>query len=263
MSSSQKRRLERRTPSTSTTSPSTAIHPAAAAAAAITTTTTAGLSKDHGSKKEKSQRTMAQLFESCFFSSVLLIQWSNVVGPKVEKIWSNEPMSDQIQSLIGRQVLNGETDRTIQSVELKWIVLHRQGIICTAFIYHDQSLCALVFVLPVRHLRNFSPYFRVLRDRVPESLIRPLVQLRKIYRRQNIVSYFIYISPTLLVILYDISQSWSTALDFFACRRLAPFIRSIMKLESVSLPVDCSKVKKGIEPNGLFASYLLLTMHVI
>ncbi|KAI8370812.1 hypothetical protein EDC96DRAFT_552387 [Choanephora cucurbitarum] len=130
------------------------------------------------------------LFESSFFSAALLIQWSNVMGPKVEKVWSAEPLEEKIQIVIGRQVLNGEMGRTLNKVEPKWIVLHRQAIICTAFLFYDptlESLAAFVFVVPVRYLRNFSRYFNVLCDRVPTLLIEPLLKLRQMTKRQPAV----------------------------------------------------------------------------
>ncbi|KAI9484741.1 hypothetical protein BDB00DRAFT_115308 [Zychaea mexicana] len=195
-----------------------------------------------------------QLFESCFFSAVLLLQWSNVMGPKMVKVWSSADdeaaMDEKLQTLIGRQVLNGEMGRSISEdgggVELKWITLHRQGILCAAFLYNDRNnggssgssaLSALVFILPLRYLRNFSPYFHVLRDRVPLLLIQPLKQIRKLSRRRNI--------------------SGSTALDFFARRCLAPFIQSIMEIESVSLPLECNKISYNLldqESRQLFDS---------
>lgn len=134
---------------------------------------------------------MTQLFDSCFFSAILLVQWSNVVGPKVSKAWSGEPMDARLLTTIARQVLNGEMGRTLSDIEPKWLVLNRQGLICTAFLYQDpcsKSLCALVMVVPVRYLRNFSQYFKVLSQRVPRQLIDVLIKLRKIYRRLNIVS---------------------------------------------------------------------------
>ncbi|CEP14529.1 hypothetical protein [Parasitella parasitica] len=159
----------------------------------------------------------------------MLIQWSNLVGPKVEKIWSVEPLEEKLQTMIGRQVLNGEMGRTLEGVEPKWIVLHRQAIICTAFLFNDptlESLCALVLVVPVRYLRNFSQYFQVLRDRTPNQLVEPLVQLRRVYKRHDI--------------------SWSAALQYFKVHHLMPFVKSVMDLESVSLPMDCAKTSHTI-----------------
>lgn len=151
------------------------------------------------SKKQQSKKTQTstsmQLFESSFFSAALLIRWSNLEGPKVEKVWSVEPMEEKLQMLIGRQVLNGEMGRTLHSVEPKWIVLHRQAIICTAFLFQDptlESLCAIVLVVPVRYLRNFSQYFTVLSDRIPTQLVEPLKQLRKIHKRHSIVKSFFF-----------------------------------------------------------------------
>ncbi|KAI9016569.1 hypothetical protein CLU79DRAFT_318369 [Phycomyces nitens] len=172
--------------------------------------------------------SLAELFDSSFFSAVLLVQWSNVVGPKTEKIWSAEGMDERLEKTIGRQILNGEMGRNLgqDEVEAKWVVLHRQAIVCTGFLYNDQivgSLCGLVLVVPTRYLRNFSQYFGVLQERVPIQLVKPLVKLRKAYKRHP-------------------GMTWLTALDYFTWRRLIPFVRSIMNLESVSLPTECIKV---------------------
>ncbi|KAI9312232.1 hypothetical protein BX666DRAFT_1989903 [Dichotomocladium elegans] len=181
-------------------------------------------------KKAGSATCLDQLLESSFFSAVLLLQWSNVMGPKIEKVWSSDEAiskDEKLQALIGRQVLNGEMGRSFSTVELKWIALHRQAILCASFLYTDDtidSLCAMVFVLPVRYLRNFSPYFEMVKIRVPRMLVGPLQQLRRIHKRRNL--------------------GWESVLEFFANRRLAPFIHSIMKAESVSLP--CGKVNYSL-----------------
>ncbi|KAI8076622.1 uncharacterized protein B0P05DRAFT_133526 [Gilbertella persicaria] len=141
-------------------------------------------------QSKKFSKKGSPLFESSFFSAALLIQWSNLMGPKVEKVWSVEPVEEKLQMMIGRQVLNGEMGRTLKGVEPKWIVLHRQAIICTAFLFHDptlESLCAFVFVVPVRYLRNFSQYFNVLCGRIPAQLVEPLLKLRKVFKRHSIV----------------------------------------------------------------------------
>ncbi|KAI8997408.1 hypothetical protein BDB01DRAFT_36516 [Pilobolus umbonatus] len=169
------------------------------------------------------------LFDSSFFSAALLIQWSNLMGPKVERVWSVEPLEERVQMLIGRQVLNGEMGRSIKEVEPKWIILHKQGIICTAFLYNDptiQSLCAFVLVVPIRYLKNFSQYFNVLCDRVPYQLVEVLIKLRMIHRKCSI--------------------SWPNTLNFFTLNRLMPFVKSIMDLESVSLPAECIKTNHTI-----------------
>ncbi|CAO3617746.1 unnamed protein product [Cunninghamella blakesleeana] len=168
---------------------------------------------------------LTELFDSCFFSAILLIQWSNVVGPKVTKVWSGEPMDSSLLTTIARQVLNGEMGRALSKIEPKWLVLHRQGLVCTAFLYQDpcsSSLCGLVMVVPVRYLRNFSQYFNVLSQRVPRQLIDVLMKLRKNYRKHNV--------------------SWSTALDYFANIHLFGLVKSIMNLESVSLPTEWIKI---------------------
>lgn len=135
--------------------------------------------------------TLDELFESCFFSGVLLLQWSNVEGPKVDKVWTSkdDALNDKnMQRLIAQQILNGEMDRPIKDIEVKWVVLHRQAVVCLAFLYNDRTLSALVFVLPDRYRRNFSPYLQVLRNRVPREFIERLVRLRKWSKRHSVVS---------------------------------------------------------------------------
>ncbi|KAI7870628.1 hypothetical protein BDF14DRAFT_1498784 [Spinellus fusiger] len=179
-----------------------------------------------------SREDLTQLFDSSFFSAVLLVQWSNVVGPKTEKVWSSEKMDEHLEKTIGRQILNGEMGRVLhrEDVEAKWIVLHRQAIVCTGFLYNDEvvgSLCALVLVVPTRYLRNFSQYFGVLQEHVPNQLVKPLVLLRKAYKRHP-------------------GMTWPLALEYFTWRRLVPFVHSIMDLESVSLPTECIKISHTI-----------------
>ncbi|KAI8968440.1 hypothetical protein BDF20DRAFT_839544 [Mycotypha africana] len=172
------------------------------------------------------------IFDSSFFSEALLIQWSYVMGPKVEKVWSNHVSVDEkrkkLRTLIARQILNGEVGRNIKAIaEPKWIVLsHRhEAIVCAGFLFYDPTielLCALVFVVPVRYLRNFSRYFQLLCDRIPLQLVEPLIKLRKVYQQ--------------------LSLPWSTVLNHYQIQYLIPFVKSIMDLESVSLPIECVKV---------------------
>ena len=160
--------------------------------------------------KKATASTEVQLFESSFFTAALLIQWSNLMGPKVEKVWSGEPMDEKLQTLIGRQVLNGEMGRTLNGFEPKWIVLHRQEIICTAFLFQDPtlaSLCAFVLVVPVRYLRNFSQYFNVLSKRIPTQLIEPLLKLRKIHKRHSTVKLSLFLQSDVAFYLIFVSIS--------------------------------------------------------
>lgn len=109
----------------------------------------------------------------------------------MEKVWTSkdDALNEKyMQRLIAQQILNGEMDRSIKNTEVKWVVLHRQAIVCLAFLYNDRALLsALVFVLPDRYLRNFSPYLQVLRDRVPRELVEKLVRLRSWSRRHSVV----------------------------------------------------------------------------
>lgn len=131
--------------------------------------------------------TECEILQSSFFSAILLIQWSNVIGPKVDKVWSAEPVDEKTQMMIARQVLNGEIGSC--SIESKWVLL--QSMMCTAFLFEDptvRSLSAIVLVVPTRYQKNFSQYFQLLKDRVPIQLVQPLVHLRKLQKREGVVS---------------------------------------------------------------------------
>ncbi|CEJ02232.1 hypothetical protein RMCBS344292_16243 [Rhizopus microsporus] len=179
-------------------------------------------------KKPTVPVTECEILQSSFFSAILLIQWSNVIGPKVDKVWSAEPVDEKTQMMIARQVLNGEIGSC--SIESKWVLL--QSMICTAFLFEDptvQSLFAIVLVVPTRYQKNFSQYFQLLKDRVPIQLVQPLIHLRKMQKRESV--------------------AWSTVLDYFTVNWLIPFVTSIMDLESVSLPMDCIKTSNTMLDN--------------
>lgn len=110
-----------------------------------------------------------------------------MIGPKVDKVWSAEPVDEKTQMMIARQVLNGEIGSC--SIESKWVLL--QSMICTAFLFEDptvRSLFAIVLVVPTRYQKNFSQYFQLLKDRVPIQLVQPLIHLRKMQKRESVVS---------------------------------------------------------------------------
>ncbi|KAI7853339.1 hypothetical protein BDC45DRAFT_442274 [Circinella umbellata] len=185
---------------------------------------------------EETKETIDQLFESCFFSAVLLLQWSNVMGPKMEKVWSSsdeETATDEkLQTLIGRQVLNGEMGRSIMGVELKWITLHRQGILCASFLYNDKvSNSSNIFILPLRYLRNFSPYFHVLRDRVSPWLIEPLQLLRKLSRRRHIVSELEHKKKESVIMSFYILTTDNSFI-------ISKMVISLGQQHWISLPID-------------------------
>ncbi|KAG1055613.1 hypothetical protein G6F46_004173 [Rhizopus delemar] len=117
------------------------------------------VNESNTTKKTSAPTTEFEIFQSSFFSSILLIQWSNVVGPKVDKVWSAEAMDEGTQMMIARQVLNGEMGT--RSVESKWILL--PSMMCTAFLFEDptlHTLFAIVLVVPARvitsHLQTFG-----------------------------------------------------------------------------------------------------------
>jgi hypothetical protein len=69
--------------------------------------------------------------DSSFFSAVMLIKWSNVMGPEVEKVWASDDQAVQTKKAtytgIAKQVLNGEIGRTILEIEPKFLVLGDEG----------------------------------------------------------------------------------------------------------------------------------------
>ncbi|KAI9282253.1 C9orf72-like protein family-domain-containing protein [Sporodiniella umbellata] len=177
--------------------------------------------KESNKLKKQVPTSELEILQSSFFSHILLIQWSNVIGPKVEKVWPEEGMDENTQMMIARQVLNGELSAT--SVESKWIWF--SSMICTAFLFEDSTvntLCAICLVVPKRYQKNFAQYLPLLQNRVPDQLVKPLVQLRKIHKREKV--------------------SWNNTLECFTINWLMPFVKSIMDLESVSLPIDCAKL---------------------
>lgn len=147
--------------------------------------------------------------DSSFFSAVMLIKWSNVMGPEVEKVWTQGDQTAQSKNAtyasIAKQVLNGEIGRNILEIEPKFLVLGDEGVICTSFLFAEyqantssksstsspsrsgssitgrqldtNKISALVFLVPLQYLRNFSNYFDVMVDRVP-GLVEKLRRLR-------------------------------------------------------------------------------------
>ncbi|CAO3695675.1 unnamed protein product [Umbelopsis ramanniana] len=215
--------------------------------------------------------------DSSFFSAVMLIKWSNVMGPEVEKVWASDDQAVQTKKAtytgIAKQVLNGEIGRNILEIEPKFLVLGDEGVICTSFLFAEydnpsskngpiggapstkgpaikkysldtNKISALVFLVPLQYLRNFSNYFDVMVDRVP-GLVEKLRRLRLITK-----------------------TPWTTLLNHFTSFHLIPFVHSIMDLESVSLPKDCLKISHtilGIESRRMFDNDFvarLITSHL-
>ncbi|KAI9283665.1 C9orf72-like protein family-domain-containing protein [Umbelopsis sp. AD052] len=213
--------------------------------------------------------------DSSFFSAVMLIKWSNVMGPEVEKVWASDDQAVQTKKAtytgIAKQVLNGEIGRTILEIEPKFLVLGDEGVICTSFLFAEYNnpsskngpiggtpttkaskkysldtnkISALVFLVPLQYLRNFSNYFDVMVDRVP-GLVEKLRRLRLITK-----------------------TPWTMLLNHFTSFHLIPFVHGIMDLESVSLPKDCLKISHtilGIESRRMFDNEFvarLITSHL-
>ncbi|KAG0343362.1 hypothetical protein BG004_005360 [Podila humilis] len=147
--------------------------------------------------------------ENGFFLAVMSLYWSNLVGPRIEQIWSprlgcpDESTLDQLS----KQILNGEVMRTSDTVEAKMVVLQEEAM-STKFV--------LSFVVPLVYLQNFSGFFGVMSDHAP-VLIEVLRGLRS-------------------------GLKLNVALDLFAEDHLVPFIEDIMTMEAVAMAVEGAKV---------------------
>ncbi|KAF9384861.1 hypothetical protein CPC16_008251 [Podila verticillata] len=180
--------------------------------------------------------------ENGFFLAVMSLYWSNLVGPRIEQIWTprlgcpDESTLDQLS----KQILNGEVMRTSDSVETKMVVLQEEGLIAMSYLYTavpsvgdtcsynsttlgttSSSLAmstkfVLSFVVPLVYLQNFSGFFGIMSDHAP-VLIEVLRGLRS-------------------------GLKLNIALDLFAEEHLVPFVEDIMTMEAVAMAVEGAKV---------------------
>jgi hypothetical protein len=192
--------------------------------------------------------------DSSFFSAVMLIKWSNVMGPEVENVWTQGDQAAQSKNAtyasIAKQVLNGEIGRNILEIEPKFLVLGDEGVICTSFLFAEyqantsskastpspsksgsniserqldtNKISALVFLVPLQYLRNFSNYFDVMVDRVPglvEKLRRLRLSVKAVKCRASIGMFWVLILTVLSVAVAKSLESFHIfALDSFCPR---------------------------------------------
>ncbi|KAF9029070.1 hypothetical protein BGZ52_003030 [Haplosporangium bisporale] len=182
--------------------------------------------------------------ENGFFLAVMSLYWSNLVGPRIEQIWTprlgcpDESTLDQLS----KQILNGEVMRTSDSVETKMVVLQEEGLIAMSYLYTavpsvgdtcsynsttlgttSSSLAmstkfVLSFVVPLVYLQNFSGFFGIMSDHAP-VLIEVLRGLRS-------------------------GLKLNIALDLFAEEHLVPFVEDIMTMEAVAMAVEGAKTNR-------------------
>ncbi|KAG0363674.1 hypothetical protein BG005_009094 [Podila minutissima] len=180
--------------------------------------------------------------ENGFFLAVMSLYWSNLVGPRIEQIWTprlgcpDESTLDQLS----KQILNGEVMRTSDSVEAKMVVLQEEGLIAMSYLYSAvpsvgdtcsyssttlgttsstlsmSTKFVLSFVVPLVYLQNFSGFFSIMSDHAP-VLIEVLRGLRS-------------------------GLKLNVALDLFAEEHLVPFVEDIMTMEAVAMAVEGAKV---------------------
>ncbi|KAK3807612.1 MAG: C9orf72-like protein family-domain-containing protein [Benniella sp.] len=179
--------------------------------------------------------------ENGFFLAVMSVYWSNLVGPRIEHIWT-PPVGcpdESTLNLLAKQILNGEVMRTTDVIEPKMVVLQEEGLIAMSYLYnanpsttdsHSYSTMTLgstagtlamstkfvlSFVVPLVYLQNFSSFFGVMSDHAPV-----LIEILRGFRA---------------------GLRLNVALDMFADEHLVPFVEDIMTMEAVAMAIEGAK----------------------
>ncbi|KAG0323786.1 hypothetical protein BGZ99_002498 [Dissophora globulifera] len=179
--------------------------------------------------------------ENGFFLAVMSVYWSNLVGPRIEQIWTPRVgcPDESTLNLLAKQILNGEVMRTTDAIEPKMVILQEEGLIALSYLYTANPSMAdgcsynsttlgtttgtlamstkfvLSFVVPLVYLQNFSSFFDIMSDHAP-VLIEVLRGLRAGLRL-------------------------NVALDMFAEEHLVPFVEDIMTMEAVAMAIEGAK----------------------
>ncbi|KAF9973779.1 hypothetical protein BGZ73_002967 [Actinomortierella ambigua] len=177
-----------------------------------------------------------------FFLAVMSVYWSNLMGPRIEQVWTPRVGCPEESTLarLAKQVLNGEVMRTVDKIEPKMVVLQEEGLLALSYLYTACPSSAdggqygsttmgtttgtlamptkfvLSFVVPLAYLENFSTFFGIMSDHAP-ILIEILCGLRS-------------------------SMKLAIALDIFADEHLVPFVEDIMTIDAVAMAVEGAKV---------------------
>ncbi|KAG0225009.1 hypothetical protein BGX31_007795 [Mortierella sp. GBA43] len=179
--------------------------------------------------------------ENGFFLAVMSVYWSNLVGPRIEHIWT-PPVGcpdEPTLNLLAKLVLNGEVMRTTTTIEHKMVVLQDEGLIAMSYLYDanpsSSDTCpfgsttlgtttgtltmstkfVLTFVVPLVYLQNFSGFFGVMSDHAPV-----LIEILRGFRS---------------------GLRLNVALEMFADDHLVPFVEDIMTMEAVAMAIEGAK----------------------
>ncbi|KAF9432359.1 hypothetical protein BGZ76_010906 [Entomortierella beljakovae] len=176
-----------------------------------------------------------------FFLAVMSVYWSNLVGPRIEQVWTPRVgcPDEPTLNLLAKQILNGEVLRTTEAIEPKLIVLQEEGLIAMSYLYTANpsmtdncsyssttlgttagtlamsTKFVLSFVVPLAYLQNFSGFLSIMSDHAP-VLIEILRGLRSGLRL-------------------------NVALEIFAEEHLVPFVEDIMTMEAVAMAIEGAK----------------------
>jgi hypothetical protein len=118
------------------------------------------------------------------FESVVFSFWDNILGPKIQHVWTNKKYSyDYISMLsdISNHTLNGEIcrDPNDSSIDTKFYHMNERGYIVTAFIFTaigttGPSIHSLALVMPQEQLETYLKYHEM----CTAFLTRHLAKLR-------------------------------------------------------------------------------------
>ncbi|KAF9113327.1 hypothetical protein BGX27_001777 [Mortierella sp. AM989] len=176
-----------------------------------------------------------------FFLAVMSVYWSNLVGPRIEQVWTPRVgcPDESTLNLLAKQILNGEVMRTTEAIEPKMVILQEEGLIAMTYLYTANpsmtdncsyssttlgtttgtlamsTKFVLGFVVPLVYLQNFSSFFNIMSDHAP-ALIEILRGLRS-------------------------GLKLNIALEMFADEHLIPFVEDIMTMEAVAMAIEGAK----------------------
>ncbi|KAG0231205.1 hypothetical protein BGW41_002233 [Actinomortierella wolfii] len=167
-----------------------------------------------------------------FFLAVMSVYWSNLMGPRIEQVWTPRVgcPEESVLAQLAKQVLNGEMMRNVDNVEPKMVVLQEEASPSSAdgCQYGSTTMgtttgtlamptkFVLSFVVPLAYLENFSTFFGIMSDHAP-VLIEVLRGLRS-------------------------NMKLAIALDIFAEEHLVPFVEDVMTIDAVAMAVEGAKV---------------------
>ncbi|KAF8975467.1 hypothetical protein BGZ46_009101, partial [Entomortierella lignicola] len=138
-----------------------------------------------------------------FFLAVMSVYWSNLVGPRIEQVWTPRVgcPDEPTLNLLAKHVLNGEVMRVTEAIEPKMVILQEEGLIAMSYLYTANpsmtdncsyssttlgsttgtlamsTKFVLSFIVPLVYLQNYSSFLGIMSDHAP-VLIEVLRGLR-------------------------------------------------------------------------------------